>query len=84
MGLGPKNFKRNLFAIINYAQIILSIVAAVSFPGWVKGGYLSDCYFEIGNFCFPLWIPVAIATFGSLIGGIWWTIRKYKDTGSWW
>ena len=84
MGLGPTNFQRNLFGVLNYAQILLSIIAAASFPGWVSGGYLSDCYFEIGSFCFPLWIPVAIATFGSLIGGIWWTIKKYKDTGSWW
>jgi hypothetical protein len=84
MGLGPSSFRRNLMAVLNYAQIILSIVAAVCFPGWVTGGYLSDCYFNIGDFCFPLWIPVALATFGSLIGGIWWTILKKKNTGSWW
>ena len=84
MSLQQSKFERNAKAILNYAQIAFSIFAATQFPGWVRDGYLSDCYFNIGNFCFPLWIPVAIATFGSLIGGVWWTISKYKRTGSWW
>jgi len=84
MGLGQSKLKKNLFGFLNYAQIALSIFAATQFPGWLRDGYLSDCYFEIANFCFKLWIPVGIAVFGSLIGGIWWTILKHRDTGSWW
>jgi hypothetical protein len=84
MGLEQSKFRRNLFGVLNYAQIIFSIVAAAFFPSWISGGYLSDCYFNIGDFCMPVWVPVGIATFGSLIGGIWWTIKKYKRTNSWW
>jgi hypothetical protein len=84
MGLGPSRLRRNVTGVLNYAQIVFSIVATTQFPGWIRDGYLSDCYFSIGDFCFYLWIPVGIATFGSLIGGIWWTIRKRKRTGSWW
>jgi len=83
MGLGPKKTKKNWTGVLNYAQIALSIFAAANFPGWVTGGYLSDCMFNIGSFCFPVFIPVAIATFGSLIAGIWWTVSRYKKTGSW-
>lgn len=80
MGLEQSKFHRNLFGIFNYAQIAFSIFAAIKFPGWIRDGYLSDDYIS----GIPLWIPVGIAVFGSLIGGIWWTISKYKDTGSWW
>lgn len=80
MGLGPSSFRRNLMAVLNYLQIAFSIFASTQFPGWVRDGYLADDYIP----GIPLWIPVGIATFGSLIGGIWWTIKKYKDTGSWW
>lgn len=84
MGLEQNKSKRNILGFLNYAQIIFSIVAACLFPGWIIDGYLSDCYFNIGNFCMPLLVPVGIATFGSLIGGILWTIKKYNNTGSWW
>jgi hypothetical protein len=80
MGLEQSKFQRNLFGILNYAQIAFSIFAATQFPGWIRDGYLSDDYIP----GIPLWIPVGIAVFGSLIGGIWWTIKKHKDTGSWW
>lgn len=87
MGLEQSSTRRNIFGFLNYAQIALSIVAATQFPGWVRDGYLSDCFnpqLIFSNLCIPAWIPVAIATFGSLIGGIWWTILKKKNTGSWW
>jgi len=76
--------KKNLKAVLNYAQIAFSAVAACLFPGWINDGYLSDCYFNIGDFCFYLWIPVGIAVFGSLIGGVLYTVKKKKRTGSWW
>ena len=84
MGLEQSKFRRNLFSTLQYAQILLSIVAASLFPGWIIDGYITDCYFNIGDFCMPLWVPVGIATFGSLIGGIWYQIKKYKRTKSWW
>jgi hypothetical protein len=84
MGLGPTKFQRGWWGLLNYAQIALSTVVAIKFPGWIRDGYLVDCYFEIGNFCMPLWLPVSIAVYGSLIGGIVWTILKKRDTGSWW
>jgi hypothetical protein len=75
---------RNLISLLNYAQIVFSIFAATQFPGWLRDGYLSDNYSPIESIYIPLWLPVGIATFGSLIAGIWWTIRRYKDTGSFW
>ncbi len=84
MGLKNSGFKRHLFAFLNYAQILLSLFFAVLFPGWIIDGYLLDCYFSIGDFCFYLWIPVGIAVFGSLIGGILYTVKKQKRTGRWW
>lgn len=84
MRLEPSKSERNWKGFLNYAQIALSTFAAIKFPGWLRDGYLTDCYFEIGRFCMPLWIPVAIAVYGSLIGGILWTINKRKQTGSWW
>lgn len=71
---------RNIISILNYTQIVFSIIASANFPGWVRDGYLSDDYIP----GIPLWVPVGIATFGSLILGIWWTIQRYKETRSWW
>lgn len=85
--MGQGNNQRNFLGFLNYAQIGFSIFAAIQFPGWLRSGYLYDCFnpqWIFPNLCVPVWIPVSIAVFGSLIGGIWWTIRKYKDTGSWW
>jgi hypothetical protein len=80
MGLGPSNLRRHLMSALNYLQIAFSIFAVTQFPGWIKGGYLADDYIP----GLPLWVPVGIATFGSLIGGIWWTISRYKRTKKWW
>lgn len=70
---------QHLMSILNYLQIGLSIFAITQFPGWVRGDYLSDDYI-LG---IPLWVPVGIAVFGSLIGGVWWTIKRYKETKTW-
>jgi hypothetical protein len=80
MGLQPSNFQRHAMSALNYIQIAFSVYATSQFPGWYKDGYLDDNYFWF----IPLWFPVGLATFGSLIGGIWWTIDRYKNTGKWW
>jgi hypothetical protein len=87
MSLQESSFRRYTTSVLNYLQIGFSIFATTQFPGWISGGYLSDCFVGpvdwLWGFCIPLWLPVGFAVFGSLIGGLLWTWVRKKNTGNW-
>ena len=65
MGLEESKLRRNVRGVLNYAQLLLSVVAVIWYPFWIAGGYLSDCWIGpvdwLWDLCIPVYVPVTVA-----------------------